>query len=611
MTTSAGEYMEEVEVHGELPYQVAAGINNVALGSNVTLSAPEADTYAWTLTAPAGSDAELTDATSRIPAFTADVEGEYTVGEGEAEFVVYAGKFAGAISGIDEDGLPKSASCTTCHAEGGNIDQFTPWKQSGHAHILTNNINTSTHYSTGCFSCHTVGFNGVEGDGGIDDAADWDAFIEADLFHDVKMENWGIVVDDFPTVAKLANIQCENCHGPNADGAAHHSSADRGRTSLSSDVCATCHGEPLRHARFQQWEESGHSNYALAESYASNGNCGRCHSGNGFVAWTKSGDWEASLDTEALGISAANAHPQTCATCHFTHDVGTKTGDGNDANLRVYGDSPMLQAGFKAVGMGNGALCITCHNARRGLIGDDISTPAGGRAPHGGPHGDVFMGMNAYFVKGLRSPHSYIKDTCTNCHMELEDPPADLSYKLGGTNHTFTASTAVCANCHGIFDGGTLAEATEGVAHELAERLMEYAHIKFEAAGTVWVEGEEGVVELDYDEIHPTTGHGRQAIHTIKGEMEDHFQLRKAWMDAGDDGEGNWTLEDADGVYTEEDEGFPIFDDENDDDIKFYKAGWNYHLIHYDNSHGAHNPSFTFELLEAAIAAMDELLAVD
>ncbi len=63
----------------------------------------------------------------------------------------------------------------------------------------------------------------------------------------------------------MSNIQCENCHGPQVGGA-HLPRNPEGtpRVSLSSDVCATCHGEPLRHARFQQWQLSPHANYELA-----------------------------------------------------------------------------------------------------------------------------------------------------------------------------------------------------------------------------------------------------------------------------------------------------------------------------------------------------------
>ncbi len=34
------------------------------------------------------------------------------------------------------------------------------------------------------------------------------------------------------------------------------------------------------------------------------------------------------------------------------------------------------------------------------------------------------------------------------------------------------------------------------------------------------------------------------------------------------------------------------------------KAGWNYFLIHGDGSEGAHNPSFTMDVIRASIAAL-------
>ena len=88
---------------------------------------------------------------------------------------------------------------------------------------------------------------------------------------------WTTILADYPATAQLSNIQCENCHGPQASGI--HVQGAEARISISSDVCATCHGEPPRHGRFQQWEESGHSNFELAIEEGEDGNCGRCHSG--------------------------------------------------------------------------------------------------------------------------------------------------------------------------------------------------------------------------------------------------------------------------------------------------------------------------------------------
>ena len=73
---------------------------------------------------------------------------------------------------------------------------------------------------------------------------------------------------------------------------------DGSRVSLSSDLCGTCHGEPARHGRFQQWQLSRHANYELAVEEGTNGTCAKCHSGNGFVAWAKGGFSNANVKIE-------------------------------------------------------------------------------------------------------------------------------------------------------------------------------------------------------------------------------------------------------------------------------------------------------------------------
>jgi hypothetical protein len=70
-----------------------------------------------------------------------------------------------------------------------------------------------------------------------------------------------------------------------------------------------------------------------------------------------------------------------------------------------------------------------------------MPSTADDRAPHTAARTDVLKGQNASFVfVGERGKYSLITDTCTNCHMELTPPPADLSYNLGGTSHAFGAS---------------------------------------------------------------------------------------------------------------------------------------------------------------------------
>src|SRR3989304_7023308 len=132
-------------------------------------------------------------------------------------------------------------------------------------------------------------------------------------------------------MAKNANIQCENCHGPNNSPLHANGKIDAARVSLSADVCAACHGEPARHGRFQQWEESGHANTELAVEEAaveSRGataaHCGRCQSSQGFLAWIQQPDLTKYIqgakgnatvaELTAMGLTRDQVLPQTCVT---------------------------------------------------------------------------------------------------------------------------------------------------------------------------------------------------------------------------------------------------------------------------------------------------------
>ena len=149
-----------------------------------------------------------------------------------------------------------------------------------------------------------------------------------------------------------------------------------------------------------------------------NGNCGRCHSGNGFVAWN-----ELDFDPDAqvaVTWDEDTVVPQTCATCHNPHDTGTTSGsDGTDARVRVNGytggtcggtpdnpercDTYELLAGFTATNVGKGATCMTCHNSRADVPRNDgtwasLSTSQKTGSPHHGVQADLVMGQNLYFT---------------------------------------------------------------------------------------------------------------------------------------------------------------------------------------------------------------------
>ena len=118
-----------------------------------------------------------------------------------------------------------------------------------HAEIFSANLDHSSYYRESCFECHAVGFDKGAANNGFDDQADYGDFLNAGLLANPG-DNWATMMASYGDSAQMANIQCENCHGPNDSDA--HGNLGIDRINWSSDVCASCHGEPARHGRFQQ-----------------------------------------------------------------------------------------------------------------------------------------------------------------------------------------------------------------------------------------------------------------------------------------------------------------------------------------------------------------------
>jgi hypothetical protein len=613
VTTDSGSFSDEVEIHTALPWKPVAGIENVPIGIPVLLHGKAQASYNWALVTPAGSSATLDDGAIQNPSFTPDVGGRYTVtvtDEATASAVEMeafaANRWTGVISGQDGNGRPLAANCSGCHDGTFAPDNFTEWMNTGHSDIFSVNLNTSTHYGESCFPCHTVGFDLDAASGGIDDASDYAGFLAAGLLNNPG-DNWTTVLANFPNTARLANIQCENCHGPQNN--LTHGDLDitdgDARTSIRSNVCAVCHGEPLRHGRYQQWQLSRHANFELAVDEAQRESCARCHTGQGFLTWLPqllAGD-PGDLPAGSIYWTADTVQPQTCVVCHDPHDVGTSTGTGTDATVRVFGDTPVLPAGFAAKGVGNGAICITCHNSRRGLYNDAVAGSIrfqDGRAPHGSSQADVLMSQNAFFVSvGSRGAHSFIDDTCANCHMEKTPPPDLLAYNLGGTNHSFFGSINICSDCHTSIDGKSLQAATESEVEALIDdtetAISDLMNAVLATSALTLTEAEDGTgaTVTDVPILAGTTvsvdhfgeSHGRQAMDLTvdpggPGETTYHVQLRR--VELGSPASGN-------NLFATYNEGVVIL-----------KAGWNILLIENDGSLGVHNPSFSNAVLGAA-----------
>lgn len=622
VTTTSGSYSAEVDVATHLPWVVNTGLKTVPVNVPVLLlarcdevrdavtgeySCTSPTTFSWTITQmPDGSSATLTGADSRHPWFTPDVAGVYRIQETNgsgADLMVHAGRYHGVIDPILTlnalqfgDGRPVGdANCTSCHDGNAAPDKFTTWRQTGHAEAFSQGIDTNEHFGERCFSCHAVG---VERDnaGGLDNTPGYNDFlnllISNQAAHDTA-DTWETMLMDMPDTARLSNIQCENCHGPQDYTHAHRDQPGAPRVSVSADVCGSCHGEPERHGRFQQWLLSSHADYDLArERGASSGNCARCHSGNGFIAWDDH-DYDPG-QTVAVTWNEDTVHPQTCPTCHDPHDTGTYSGsDDTDAKVRIMGDTHELIAGFTATGVGKGATCMTCHNSRNGERNDitwaSLSPDSKADIPHHGVQADLIMGQNAYFfdqTELIRGKHSLIEDVCVTCHMNKTQPPDLLSYNQQGTNHTFAADPGICIECHGE---GVTADSVQNIvnsdldvlkadiSHTYMDLMNSHYPVNVPGCGVadatnpvtdvVWVPGFHDHVDVTLQD-NSTCGPGPEEITVDSGAQ---------------------TLQELSVSYN---------------DGVVLKAIWNWMLVYEDEGRGVHNPDFTIKILNRSTAAL-------
>ncbi len=629
VTTSSGAYSKTINVMADIPFAITNGILDVPIGIPALLNGKKQNSYNWGISGPSGSAASFDSATERNPSFTPDVAGKYTITESSsgAALTMYAGTWAGAITGQDAKGRPVAATCQACHNGQVAPDKFSAWSKSGHAEIFTQNIeDPSGHWAINCAQCHTVGYAPGAKNNGFDEAVAAEGWKVPP--HGEK-GLWTEILSNFPKTAQLANIQCENCHGPNEGTGLHpDGKIDPERVNISADVCGACHGEPPRHGRFQQWEMSKHADFELPINDAtveargtSAAHCGRCHTAQGFLAWIKQGDLTKLIqgakgdatvaELTALGLTKDKVQPQVCVVCHDPHDPGSTTGEPNNATVRITDNTPMLPAGYKATNVGRGAICMVCHNTRNGAHNDSVGNPANYSAPHTAAQTDILMGQNAYFVTtGERGKHALIQDTCAKCHMESTPPPAEFSFQLSGTNHDFKAKPNICTDCHGAFNGGGLQASTEEDLETLGAKMSSYLLNKMGDKVTIKDYTPHQFQGKNYDlasdnitvdksniaSMAPTEPHGQQgylikfkspvsATYSLQGQAPHTLQIKEASVQLG-----NITADGSKALIATSD---PLV-----------RAGWNYFLVHGDGSKGVHNPAFVKEVLKASVNAL-------
>jgi hypothetical protein len=344
----------------------------------------------------------------------------------------------------------------------------------------------------------------------------------------------------------------------------------------------------------QEWLKSKHANRetAIAEATVESrgplaAHCARCHSEQGFLAWLPqlmAGNPGLIVDPNTgkpaevpyltqLGLTKEKVQPITCTVCH-----------GEGFALRVKGSTPMLPAGFAAAGVGDGAMCMTCHNTRNGRIQWDSSDPKRYTGPHEAAQADVIMGKNVYFLNDtaeLVSPHAaFVGDSCVTCHKTL-----------GKEGHTFEPSETVCASCHGA---AMKIEFVQEPTKHLLEQLRVAIEKKVLAARdkikvvTAWdpkTDKDTPDTPIDATQIKSVD------LLTIRGQLAFKFIM----ADGAEVYSQIGNVKDAPGEA-----GKPVF--ATSDPI--VRAAHNYMLVVYDGSMGVHNPKFVRDVLLTTIRAM-------
>lgn len=270
----------------------------------------------------------------------------------------------------------------------------------------------------------------------------------------------------------------------------------------------------LRLAIVEEWLESGHAN--VLPFPAGREGCVLCHDGGAFAQEI---DDPAALDREFL-VSI------DCRACHV--GVGPEIAAAGVVDLPA---TDNVQAG-------SGALCMSCHNARRAPDPADD----GRAAPHYSAQADVLTASGGMPFEGIEyassEPHETFIDTCLGCHIET---------------HAFHVSYGSCqaAECHTTdIDLDTPAEA-------------------------------------DYD--------GDGEVGSFQQEVEGLLaMLEDALVDELDG--GSFAVE-AGAISFLDAAGDPI---EVDDRV--YAAAYNHVLAAADGSLGIHNPAFVISILQESFS---------
>ena len=450
--------------------ETSGGLTTVAIGQPAYLEAQVTSTWSasdisgvvWTLnikpdgskagigTSPLGMNIPVYEPSDRLTAQVAgrallrpDVAGVYEV---SATVTTHSGPTATVAMTIVAGTYVGISACSKCHNSGPAEQEVQSWSKTLHSQIFTSEMTGAAgdaSYSSSCWQCHTVGYdlNATVPNGGFSSLMTqlgWTAPAAAAPAAWTSMP---------AALQNVANIQCENCHGPGSEHANSGGTPWAITASMTSGDCGQCHDDPPHHYKSTEWDNSAHA--VTTTDPAGNATCVGCHTSFGFIA-----------------RMTGNPNPNTaygainCQTCHEPHGQTTPT----TANHLIRNDAPVTLAdGTQVTNAGEGALCMQCHQARQNANVYAATTPGSTYfGPHEGPQADMLEGTNGYtYGQSIpSSAHAFVThDTCVQCHMQATTSGTPAFLNAGGhtfkTDFTPAGSTTpvelvgACQSCHG------------------------------------------------------------------------------------------------------------------------------------------------------------------
>lgn len=309
-------------------------------------------------------------------------------------------------------------TCKLCHRSA-----HTDWSGTAHANALQSLKNIGQQNNSVCLPCHTVGYGTKNG------------------------------FKDEATTPKMANVQCENCHGPGGKHASDPMDPSvKPVVELSGYMCGGCHTD-AHHPTFDEWQESRHFHVdEHVQEYFKDKNtgtarmvaCGPCHSGAVRLAMLNQLADPSKPVALPTGAVAADT-PITCATCHNPHVHGVNAQLRNPTySTNNFSYSTSTNTSFAKQYDPKIQLCGQCHNMR-GASWKDTSRP-----PHHSTQYNILVGQGGYDLGNPRiAAHGRdIQKQCAHCHTHAHEVDSPSEDNPNYTGHTFEPEHHSCIECH-------------------------------------------------------------------------------------------------------------------------------------------------------------------